>query len=93
MSLVYEIRKNEYGDILGCDSCSAEVPTEKFDNSRNYPKKEQKKLCSLCSETFIGNAHEYPEQYSFVTPVMLAQAIHWLNNQAIERAKNEKSSS
>ena len=85
----FEIRRNEYGDILVCDSCKCEVATSDFDRAFVKPHQEKKMwLCSLCADSFIGNAYQYPEQYECATPEMLAQAIHWLHKQlTAERAQ------
>lgn len=76
----YELRKSEdkHEDILSCESCSCEVPTTEY-HVKNPGKPERISLrCSLCFETTIGNAHDFPQQYPYVTPRMLAEAIHWL---------------
>ncbi len=71
----FKLRRNEYGDILGCDGCGEEAPLA--ETSGGYPEKKFE-FCGLCYSSFIGNAKMYPNQYDYVTPVMLAQTAHWL---------------
>lgn len=68
----YVLEKNDEGYILECNSCQVQTETARFGKDR---------LCELCATTFISNAYTYPKQYSFVTPIMLAQAIHWLRKE------------
>jgi len=59
-----------------CESCGVEK-LEVFETNVIY-NKPSKMLCSLCRETHIGNAAFWPDQYRYVTPQMLAEAVHWL---------------
>jgi hypothetical protein len=70
------LRKNEDGEVLGCENCDVEVPTSKFNSG--MPRRDAW-LCELCSSTLIGNSFFY-RSYD-VTPQMLAQSIHWLKDQ------------
>lgn len=62
--------------MLGCHSCDSEVPTAEFDPPHHRRNGEKMRFCELCAGTLIANAYQYPEQYSYVTPKMLAQALN-----------------
>jgi hypothetical protein len=47
-----------------CDGCRFPgLELEEYEASPVGRRKEPKRLCELCANTFMGNALEYPEQY------------------------------
>ena len=70
----YKIMKSEDDDILGCDSCSSEVPLYQFDAGPPYKDEDfpdgKRNLCRICAETHIGCKTRYrmnsPEQFAEV---------------------------
>lgn len=52
-----------YDDYEDCDSCNQVAPLHTFAANPMSDRKEDKKMCELCSSTFVGNALDYPRQY------------------------------
>lgn len=50
--MAYKIRKNDFKDILGCDCCSSEVPTEEYENFDGS----KRIYCEFCF-TSVGKTH------------------------------------
>ncbi len=74
----YKYQKNEFGDIVGCDSCDSNVPVGLFEN---------RLLCELCACSFISNATKYPNQYDSVE---LYQAIAQVGNIILDAVTKRK---
>lgn len=71
----YELRKNEFGDVLVCVCCDYEAPTDEFvmDDGTTLM------LCEVCSSTFLSSPLQYPKQYSYETRNLFG-AIGWIAN-------------
>ena len=83
----YKYIISEYGDIQGCDSCTAEAPLAEFTSDNPKLDKRIKHICNLCAGSFVGNATEWPRQHDNVT---LFQTIAQIGNLILDEITGRK---
>ena len=80
----YKWHKNEYGELIECEACRCDVPTELFDKGTPYNEEngtEKRYLCEFCASSNISYlTRDNSRRYHDITQtgILIAQAVNFL---------------
>lgn len=80
----YEVRKDEEGEQIGCESCGYLAPLGEFKDMTGLEHRKTHYFCEICSSTHISKTVVYPKQF---VDVKLAQSLGWIANRIIDEIR------